>query len=338
VRILILHPGALGDILLSLPAIALLRQHQPGANITLACNSDYLEILQCGCVDKALTLATLPLHRMYLSDPLPEADLAFWHSYDRIVSWTGFGDEVFSRNFNRVHAQVIVRSWRPRTQEDRHVSRIFADSLYPWIPGDMALPQSQLKLGREVMKAGDRWLASRGWNASAPVLSLHPGAGSTAKRWKLDNFRTVMESILQQGLQILIIEGPAEAGLAVELAAGLSGDRILMAESIPLTLLAALLQRCCGFLGNDSGIAHLAATLQVPSVVLFGPTLPEQWAPLGKRVILLRNSHDCPACSGNTGVEHTCLDALAPALVTAELTRIFRHASPVPANPSVARH
>ena len=108
----------------------------------------------------------------------------------------------------------------------------------------------------------------------------------------------------------MIIEGPAEPELAAQIIQALPETHAIPVRSIPLNLLAAVMEQSGAFIGNDSGIAHLAAALDVPSIVLFGPTLPQHWAPLGKRVIVLKNPSGCEGCASG-GSDHTCLGNIA---------------------------
>ncbi len=140
-----------------------------------------------------------------------------------------------------------------------------------------------------------------------PLLALHPGASGCGKRWPLDRFQSVA-GLLESSHDCLIIEGPAEPGLAAELGRSLRPEGCIIAESLPLRLLAGILSSCHAYLGNDSGISHLAAALGLRSVVIFGPTQPEQWAPSGPDVQLLRDTTGCAACGGAGGERHSCLE------------------------------
>jgi len=110
--------------------------------------------------------------------------------------------------------------------------------------------------------------------------------------------------------RLVVVEGPAEEGLGEDLAAGFGADAC-RARRLPLRILAAVLKHCRLFVGNDSGIAHLAAGLGLPCVVLFGPTSPAHWAPIGKRISVLRDTSGCLACGHEPVARHTCLNNIS---------------------------
>jgi ADP-heptose:LPS heptosyltransferase len=320
VEILVLHPGGLGDIILSLPAIALLRRRFPSAKLTIAGNLDHLAAVGAGHAERMVSLSTLPLHYLHAPGEVPEAEVRFWKSFDRIISWTGSGDPEFVRKLKQIQPAACIVSWRPGPQEQRHVSQLFVDSLgYEIHLGAGATP-ADILLDPNTRNEGAQWLAGQGWNGRDRLVALHPGAGSRLKRWPLSRFIELARRLaLQENTRLMIIEGPADSGLAEQMAAALPGTQAISLQSVPLNLLAALIGRCKVFVGNDSGIAHLAAGLGVPTVVLFGPTLPQHWAPLGKHVVALRDPRGCEACATTQG-EHTCLDNISVEDVLRNLT------------------
>jgi len=164
VDILVLHPGALGDMILSLPALAILRKTLSPAKITLAGNLDFLRAISSGYADKLLSLSSLPLHHLFGLDPVPTADRQFWTSFDRILSWTGFGDPEFSRNLSSLARSVLVVPWRPEAGEARHVSRIFVDSIHPWVGEQQEVPAPTILISAGERAKGEKWLAE---NAAA---------------------------------------------------------------------------------------------------------------------------------------------------------------------------
>ena len=126
--------------------------------------------------------------------------------------------------------------------------------------------------------------------AAAPLLSalparflaLHPGSGSPAKCWPLDRFAALARR-LAGARPFLVALGPAESEQRF---ASLPGA--VVARELPLRTLGALLSRAGLFVGNDSGVSHLAAASGATTLALFGPTDPAVWSPVGRNVRALR--------------------------------------------------
>ncbi len=305
-EILLIHPGGLGDVILALPAIALLRDKFPSSRFTIAANLDHVAPIMGAFVERAVSLSALPLHNLYGENSLPPADVRFWRSFDRIISWTGSGDDGFVRRMKEAHPNACIGSWRPGLQEKRHVAQLFVDSLGLEIASGIEAVPSIISLKPELSAQGLQWLKERNWNMNEPLIAMHPGAGSEAKRWPLTRFISLAERLVARQNKLLIVEGPAESGFAAQIARELPAGSAIAAP-LPLDILAAAMVRSKAFVGNDSGIAHLAAALGIPSIVIFGPTLPQHWAPLGPNVRVLRNCSGCAACLSGGG-SHACLD------------------------------
>jgi heptosyltransferase-2 len=307
VEILVLHPGALGDIILALPALELVRLRFPDCRITLAGNLDFTAAAAHGHADSLISLSAVPLHRLYAGEQLSAEDVRFWTAFDRVVSWTGAGDTTFASRLSGASRCARVAAWRPEAGETRHVSRIFIDSLRPWIidPGASRLPV--IRASDHARREARRWLASREWQDCRRV-AVHPGAGNPEKRWPMERFRKLLMRLTGSGGECVIaIEGPAETGLCRQLIRGLPAERVTAAAGLPLELIAGLLAGCSAFIGNDSGISHLAAAAGCACCVLFGPTDPALWAPLGREVKILRQAGGCERCEGRPG-RHTCME------------------------------
>jgi heptosyltransferase-2 len=118
----------------------------------------------------------------------------------------------------------------------------------------------------------------------ARFLAIHPGSGSPQKNWPADRFAALAER-LTSGRPLLLVEGPADAEAAGPTSRLPSAVR---ARDLPPRVLGAMLARSGLYVGNDSGVSHLAAAWGAPVLALFGPTDPAQWAPVGPRVKVLR--------------------------------------------------
>lgn len=113
---------------------------------------------------------------------------------------------------------------------------------------------------------------------------LHPGSGSPLKNWPIERFRDLSLELLALGHAVAWIRGPAESDHAMPPAGVQCIDHPTL-PSLASTLAAARL-----FIGNDSGVSHLAAAVGAPTVALFGPTSSEVWAPDGARVHIVRSA------------------------------------------------
>jgi ADP-heptose:LPS heptosyltransferase len=123
-------------------------------------------------------------------------------------------------------------------------------------------------------------------------IFIHPGSGSIRKRWPLARFLELADILEKKGLGPQFICGPAEQDLAAELA---KQNRPVHGLG-KLTDLADLLESAGGYIGNDSGVSHLASFLGLPGVVIFGPTDPLRWKPTGPRIEIVRPELDCNPC------------------------------------------
>lgn len=142
-------------------------------------------------------------------------------------------------------------------------------------------------------------------------LAVHPGSGSPSKSWPADRFARALDALRVE--RFLLVEGPPDAGAAAALRA--RGGAV-MARGLDARVLGAALARAAAFVGNDSGVTHLAAAWGAPTVALFGPTDPGVWSPVGPRVTVVRSSH---ARMDDIAVD-VVVTAVAPLLAEAEPT------------------
>ena len=125
---------------------------------------------------------------------------------------------------------------------------------------------------------------------ASPVIALHPGSGSPRKNWPMENWVALIAYLIQRSVPVTIIGGEADRGQMAELQNRFKNESVPFAIDWPLRDLAALLASSI-FVGHDSGISHLAAAAGAVSLVLFGPTDSQIWAPQNEnaRVLLAPN-------------------------------------------------
>src|SRR6266704_1471533 len=116
-------------------------------------------------------------------------------------------------------------------------------------------------------------------------VAIHPGSGAVEKCWPISRFAEVIKRLWELNYPVLLLAGPADSGRVDDVLKLLSlppkPEMFKMLTHAPLLEVAQRLLQCRGYLGNDSGITHLAAMLGVPTVAIFGATDPVIWRPVG---------------------------------------------------------
>ncbi|HTR45011.1 MAG TPA: glycosyltransferase family 9 protein [Thermodesulfovibrionales bacterium] len=303
-RIFIHHHGALGDLLLSLPAINGVRK--PDDLIHLAGRFDIVEFLKkTGYIHEgrdADSAFFLPLFMEESVHPLDE----FLHGFDRIILFSADRSSPLARNLLRVDPRTEIILTLPPDGSRMHVSDFRTHQIgFAGLQGphtNTALPG--LTIPAFSRRDAEEMLAREGFDFTSPLVAVHPGSGGRRKCWPLENYFALIETLLtKHGPFFLIFSGPAEgAEIRRKVEAFVSGKKMMLHVcDKDLITVAALLSLSTVYVGNDSGISHLAAAVNGNVIVLFGPTDPVLWRPLGDRVQVISSaSHDASVSSIST--------------------------------------
>jgi ADP-heptose:LPS heptosyltransferase len=142
-----------------------------------------------------------------------------------------------------------------------------------------------------------------------PLLGFHPGSGSRAKNWPLGHWYDFVKRIASRFEGLLLIGGEADDEVIQAFQLRWRGPTFESVVRLNLWDLVRALTRCTIFVGHDTGVTHLAAAVQTPTVALFGPTNPDIWRPLGAHVKIVRGDEErMDAISVTTVLE--AMDAL----------------------------
>jgi heptosyltransferase-3 len=324
--VFVYRPGALGDFILALPALAALRARFPGAPLTVAGPAAALPLAA------HLADTTLPADDPRLT-PLfaPTASLSPETAATHAVVWAGAAAAPLVANLQAAGATVLHAPSRPPAAPPRHVADYLVDTLAPLgiHAAGPAVPHVQPSAAAR--DAAAAFLAAQDAPSAAAVgrgttskptrwVALHLGSGSPRKNWPVAGFVAVGTALAARGLRPLVIAGPAEGETVAAVLEALAPWRPALARDWPLEHLAALLAACAGYVGADSGITHLAAAAGTPVVAVFGPTDPAVWAPRGPRVTIVRHAVPCQPCTWEAMwacAHRACLTRLTPEAVLA---------------------
>lgn len=284
VRILVLRGGAIGDFIVTLPALRKLRERWPQAHIELVGYPHVATLAHAaGLVDRVESLDKAEIARFFAARPLfTEAQRDYLRSFHIVVSYLHDRDGVVCENFRAAGAQQVLYG-SPLITTGHAVDFLLKplEALALYAEG---VEQPHLTLSAERLAWGRDWLAQRGLG-SKRIMAVHPGSGGRHKNWPVENFMTVVRQ-LPHSIAPLLILGEADEELVAPLARDL--PEVPRLTGCSLLEVASVLANSAAYLGNDSGITHLAAALGVPVVALFGPSNVEHWAPRGPRVIILQ--------------------------------------------------
>jgi heptosyltransferase-2 len=279
-KILVIRGGAIGDFILTLPVLAALRQQFPQTRLEVL---GYRHIAQLavagGLADDARSIEARPLAGFFARHGALAEDLReYFASFAIILSYLYDPDEIFQSNVMRCSkAQFISGPHRPNDHQDVHATEVFLKPLERLAIFE-ADPIPRLTFGPRVA-------------VLAPPLALHPGSGSERKNWPETHWAELLQRLVSTtSFPLLLVGGEAEGDRLQRLAAPLPAERIAMAQNLPLVDLAQRLQESLGFVGHDSGIAHLAAALDLPGVVLWRDSVEAVWGPRSGRMKIVHES------------------------------------------------
>jgi ADP-heptose:LPS heptosyltransferase len=153
----------------------------------------------------------------------------------------------------------------------------------------------------------------------APVLAIGPAANWRGKEWRSERFATLVQRLtaadgLLPGARVAVLAAAHERGQATPVLAAIPLDRrIDLVGRVDLLTAAAVLQRCALFIGNDTGLMHMAAAVGTPTLGLFGPSPSDQYAPWGHRAAVA-HSTDSPEAMFGRGFDHRTTETLMDGL------------------------
>lgn len=298
-RILVLRGGALGDFVVTLPALGLLRARWPQARIELVGNPSAAALgLQRHYLDAVHDRGESRWRHLGGGGFDPHSELGAWlASFNLVVSFWPDADGAIAADF----AALGFRAPSEKTKLDAGGRVFLAHPPLPTIaPTAAHFCAALAPLGLAAQDFRSRLFPSATDRAAAahhvpeadgaPLIALHPGSGARDKCWPLERWAEVLTHLhATAGARTCVILGEAEESWwpAASAKVTLPADVRVLPGLKPREL-AALFSHCSLFLGHDSGPSHIAAAVGCACVLVFGPTDPAMWAPPGEHVRALR--------------------------------------------------
>ena len=276
-KIVVVRGGALGDGVVSLPAIHSLTMPSTGsARVQLGViGSPHLQHLATPevFVDQGSASCSWLFSDAPEGGDSPHSKLLI--RADLVLAYIPRGREsALSRNLESLCSGRLLR-WDPHpAKKDAH---IVDHLLEPLRRAGMMISTTipSIHVSETERALGNTMLAGR--QEGQPLVLLHPGSGGSRKRWPLNSYLALAEQLCADGFSCTIICGPLEIDAASQTRLT---SKVPLIRQDSLSDLIALTACADLFVGNDSGPAHVAAAVGTPTIALFGPTNPAIWRPL----------------------------------------------------------
>ena len=272
VTVTVMRGGAIGDFVLTLPAIGALREHYSQTVLHIIGRPSIAHLAQPDSIENQDAAHLTPLYSW--RKPLPPSTMEVFQGVDILIAYSPAPDDILADNLRRaVNGRVVIHDPRPLPDNKIHiVDHLLSPIKTLGIPVRNRLPHIPLE-------RNTRNIAERFWekhHLGSPTVVIHPGSGSPQKCWPLKRYISLAERLGGMAIRTIFILGETEREYIPNPIAYLPQSSVIL-DSPRLTHLAAVLSKADLFVGNDSGPGHIAAAVDTPTLILFGPTDPRIW-------------------------------------------------------------
>lgn len=302
-RALILQPGAIGDCILTLPVVKFMKETLGLGGVDILGHTEYTGILPGRtAVDRVRSIEAIDLHRLFAETKqfhLPDRDplINFFEEYSWLVTFLGESGSNFEKNLIfTVHcshsAEVVTLPLKPPENFEGHLADFYIQELVKQSSLHIeAIPsrtdEQLIKANKADAARGRELLKEAGVDLLKKAVVIHPGSGGRSKCWHIDNFAAVAKALAAKNIEVVFLLGPAERERFEEATIKRLSETGKCLTHLTLTEVVGLLSCMNYFLGNDSGITHLAAGLGTATIAIFGPSNAKIYKPVGPKVTVL---------------------------------------------------
>ncbi len=280
-KTLVYHSGALGDFITILPVLEIWKRYSQ-SHVVLIGKPEYAILAKVsGYIDEIIDINSRE-GLDYFRESEPQKIRELLKVYSDVILFTSDKSPIYINCKKYFSGRIINQN--PFPSEKVHI----IDYHYELIKNLILV--TEVLIPRIVLNSDTSLQYSK-------TVAIHPGSGSKRKNWPIKNYYHLAEKIRSRGYAVLWITGPAEQSELFP-----SQDKVC--KEVSLTELSLIIKKCLLFIGNDSGITHLAAAVGCRVVAIFGSSDPLVWSPRGSnKVSIIYKKTNCSPCHPSKSLE-----------------------------------
>jgi lipopolysaccharide heptosyltransferase II len=315
-KVLFFKPGAIGDLLHTLPALKALRKKFPSAHVTIVVSPGLESLIQGTPVaDRVLAFDKSRLNKR-LKNVIDFGMQLRYECFDLFIDLQPSVRSFLLRRISGARQVLVYRKHKWSGGGDRriHAAENFVETLLP-LGIDSSVDSIELPISAEAIQHIERFLDEQRIDVKKPVIALNcsVGAARPARNWFPDRFAALADRLIEElGAQVIFVGGHEDRDLVQSVMRSMKNRAVSAAGDLSISDSAALLARCVCLVSADTGPLHLATAVQTPVVGLFGSTDPQRTGPIGKRHQVIRTRLACVPCEEKRCPLNTraCMDSI----------------------------
>ena len=318
-RILVIKLGAVGDVILSIPSLRALREKFPDAWISVLVGRKSRKVIRnCPYVNDTIVYEAVP-HQRKIVSLLKTARLLSKEDFDIVVDLqnnrashllgflcgarirAGHPNRKWSFFLNKKTADASSSSVSPLEHQFRVLRLIGVEAF-----------DKKLELWTQKEEDGkvNEFLITQWVSPSQTLVGINPGSSLRwpTKQWPVENFAKLCDELAKRNIRVVLTGSDEDTPLTERLLVQTRNKPINAVGKTSITELVALVRRCQVFISSDSAPMHVAASVNVPLVALFGPTDPKRhMVPPSRYQVFWKEIHCAPCYLRNCPIGHICM-------------------------------
>jgi len=320
-RILLINPFGIGDVIFSTPLIEILKTRFPDSYLCFVCNKRTYDVIEkCPKLDKVYVFEKGDQKRLWRENKILSLksfvefakqikrvrfdiaiDMSLGHQYSFFLKLIGVPQRIGFDYKGRGRFQTAKLKFKGF--DDKPIGEYYKD-LLRLIDLDIYDAPSGIWFGSRDIEYIDNFFKEKRLYGKR-VIGISPGGGISFgkenivfKRWPASSFAALSDKLMKEpGTEVVLMWGPGEEGLIDEIKGMMEGEPVI-APPTTIGQLAALMSQCDAVVCNDSGPLHIAAAAGARTVSIFGPSDPNVYGPYPKsdKHIVLKSGIDCSPC------------------------------------------